>query len=205
MRQLIAMMVLGAVAASMPACSKNWKTTRHDPEEVIDFDWRWSDEDARQVYQGMVDDMLARPWIGIWEGQQDAISRSDPRPVVFVGTVANDTEEYIDTKLVTELIEEEIINSGRVRVVAMPEQRDQLRDERIAGQEFNNPETIKKVANELGADFILTGRISDIKQWTQDRKRVENYYKFTLELQNIETNEKPWIENQQIKKTARRN
>lgn len=198
MRPTVLVVGLMVAAVSLPACSRNWKITRVDPETTIDYDYRFDDEDARAVYQGMIADALSKPWIDQW------MATHNDRPVVIVGTVRNETQDYIDYKMFTKRIEEELINSGRVRVVAERDQRGEIRDERIAGQEFNRPETIKKVAHELGADFMMIGRIADIKERSADGKQLVSYYQINLELIDIESNEKVWIQTEEIKKQARR-
>lgn len=195
--------VLGAACLCIAGCAnasgeRNAQVTRVDPETVIDYDYRFDDEDARQVYRGMVNDALSKPWIDNWVREHGG-----KRPIVLVGNVRNETQDYIDTKLITKRIEEEFINSGRVRIVAERDQRGEVRDERVAGQEFNRPETIKKVANELGADFMLIGRVGDIKERSGDRSAMVNYYQFNLEMVDIESNEKVWIQTQEVKKNVR--
>jgi uncharacterized protein (TIGR02722 family) len=146
----------------------------------------------------MVEDALSKPWLDEW------ISQKGARPTVYVGRIRNDTEEYIDAELFTKRIEEELINSGRVRVVADQGQRAELREERIGQQEFSRPETIKKVANEIGADIALVGKIAQVFQQTNDRRTVSNYFQVSLELIDVETNEKLWIETEPVRKMATR-
>lgn len=180
-------------------CSNNWNVTRVDPEKTADVDYRWQDDDARAAYRALISDALARPWVANFQA-----SHNGNRPVVFVGTVRNETSEYIDTKLVTKRFEEELINSGRVRVVADRDQRGEIRDERQQGQAWNIPETVKKQAMELGADFILLGRVAEVKQESNDRRTIVQYYQINLELIDIQSNEKVWIGTKEIKKVARR-
>lgn len=177
----------------------NYKVTRVDPETVVDVDYRFTDDDARTVYRGMVNDALSKPWIDNWKSEN-----AGKRPIVIVGTVKNETNDYIDTKMFTKRLEEEFINSGNVRVVSERDQRGELRDERLAGQEFNRPETVKKVANELGADFMVLGRVGDVKQTSGSGGTIVSYYQVNLEIVDIESNEKVWIQTEEVKKIARR-
>jgi len=180
-------------------CSKNWKVDRENPEDVADLDYRFDEDDARQITQGMAADALSKPWIDEWMKANDGA-----RPIIVVGNVPNQTEDYIDTNLVTDVLREELLNSGRVRVFAERDLRDQLREERISTQEFSRPEYIRKVANEISADYMMVGRVKDQKERSRDLKKIINYYQFTLELIDIETNEVVWIETQEIEKRAKR-
>jgi uncharacterized protein (TIGR02722 family) len=192
------------ILASLAGCASqggapNYSVQRVDPEQVVDVDYRFTDDDARSVYRGMVNDALSKPWIDNWKSENGG-----KRPIVIIGTVKNETNDYIDTKMFTKRLEEEFINSGRVRVVSERDQRGELRDERLAGQEFNRPETIKKVANELGADFMVLGRVGDLKQTSGNGGVIVNYYQVNLEIVDIESNEKVWIQTEEVKKIARR-
>jgi len=177
----------------------NWNVNRTDPEKTADVDYRWQDDDAREAYRGLIADCLARPWV-----ENHRAEKGGQRPVVFVGTVRNETADYVDTKLVTKRFEEELINSGRVRVVADRDQRGEIRDERQQGQAWNRPDTVKKQAMEQGADYIMLGRVAEVKQESNDRRTIVQYYQINLELIDIESNEKVWIGSKEIKKVARR-
>lgn len=194
------LVIAGTAAAVLGGCyNPNWSVQRTDPNTTVDVDYRWQDDDARQTYQKLIADCLARPWV-----ENFRMAHGGNRPVVFVGTVRNETSDYIDTKLVTKRFEEELINSGRVRVVADRDQRGEIRDERQQGQAWNMPETVKKQAMELGADFIMLGRIGEVKQESNDRKTVVQYYQINLEMIDIQSNEKVWIGSADVKKVAKR-
>jgi len=104
--------------------------------------------------------------------------------------------------LFTRNFEREMLNGGNVRVVSMRDQRGDLRDERLQGQEWNSPETRKLMKNELGADLMLMGDVNDVVERSLDNRQVSKYYQVNLELTNIETNEKVWIGSVEIKKVA---
>lgn len=195
----VAVLVLAGAWGCASGPYGNWGVQRVDPDKNVDVDYRWQDDDARQTYRALIGDCLARPWV---ENFRQA--HGGNRPVVFVGTVRNETADYIDTKLVTKRFEEELINSGRVRVVADRDQRGEIRDERQQGQAWNMPETVKKQAMELGADYIMLGRIGEVKQESNDRRTVVQYYQVNLEMIDIQSNEKVWIGSSDVKKVARR-
>lgn len=187
-----------ALVLTTGACSPNWKVKRIDPEKTVDLDYRFDDEDARQIARGMIEDALGKPWIN------EYMAVNEKRPMVVVGNVKNETEDYINPDLFTDVIQKELLNSGKVRFIAERDLRAELRQERIEDLEFRDPATIKNAAMEKGADYMMLGRIKDVKERSVDQRQVVNFYQVTLELIDIETNEKVWIENQEIKKTAKR-
>jgi hypothetical protein len=57
--------------------------------------------------------------------------------------------------------------------------------------------------NELGADYIVLGRIADDKPRTLDGRGGVAYYQVSLEVIDLESNEKVFIGVQEVKKTWR--
>jgi len=82
----------------------------------------------------------------------------------------------------------------------MRDQRGELRDERLQGQEWNSAETRKIMRNELGADLMLLGDINEVRERSLSGSRITSFYQVNLDLINLETNEKVWIGNHEIKK-----
>jgi hypothetical protein len=95
-------------------------------------------------------------------------------------------------------IERTFINSGEVEVVASPEEREQIRDERADQQEFSSDETMKQWGREHGADYMLMGVINSI----EDREGGEMviFYQVDMTLIDLERNTKVWQGQQKIKK-----
>jgi penicillin-binding protein activator len=195
---LILASTLTATAAILGACSDNWKVKRHDPNTEIDLDYRFNDVDARGTAQALITQVLSHPWIGNWTRDHGG-----KQPIVFVGTVRNDTQDYnVDPELFTNAIVAEFINSGRVRVKSARDARQELRDERL-DTKYNDPATVKAVAKELNADFALTGNVKQIVQRTNDGDKLMNYYQINCEVTDVETAEIVWQGKPvEIKKTA---
>lgn len=190
MKHVFILMLLGLLVAGCGGSST--QVTRIDPETQTDLSGNWNDTDARLVAQEMITDALGRPWL------TDFSSSTGNKPVVTVGTIRNLSSEHIDTETFTSDFERELINSGRVRFVASSGQRDEIRGERFDQQEFASQETMKKIRNETGADFILMGAIKTIVDQLEGNKVV--YYQTDLEMINIESMEKVWIGTKKIKK-----
>lgn len=191
---LMAMSVAGA-ATVLGGCQSTG-IIRVDPEMVTDVNPRFNDTDARQFAQELSDDILSRPWIDNWMRENGG-----KRPIVFLGNIRNDTEEYIETDLFTNQIQRTMINSGRVRVKAEREARAELRDERL-DTKYNDPATIKAVARELNADFALVGQVIQVRQESANRRHWVNFYQANMELINVETAEVVWSGIKEIKKVG---
>ncbi len=173
------------------------EVTRVDPGAVVDVDYRFNDTDARQVWQGMVDQSTFRGWIDRWMAEHNG-----QRPIIIVGPVKNNTQDYINTKLFTRNFEREMLNSGRVRIVGAKDDRGDLRDERLQGQEWNSAATRKVLKNELGADLMLIGDINDVQDRSLNGRTTVKYFQVNLDLTDLETSEKAWIGSVEIKKVS---
>jgi uncharacterized protein (TIGR02722 family) len=193
---LTSLLAIGAVAG---ACSAPYREVRRvDPETVVDVDYRFNDTDARQVWQGMMNDSTFRGWVDRW-----IASHNGQLPIIIIGNIKNNTQDYINTLTFTRNFEREMLNSGRVRVVAAKSDRPDIRDERLQGQEWNSAQTRKQMKNETGADLILLGDINDIQQRSLDGRTVSKYYQVNLDMTDLESNEKAWIGSVEVKKVSR--
>ena len=170
---------------------------RLDDDQVVDLSGRWNDTDARLVSEEMIDDCLRRSWYG------DFMSKKSGKPVVIVGLVKNKSHDHIDSEVFTKDLERSLINSGKIKFVANSEERVEVRDERDAQQQgYTRADTIKKIGQETGADYILIGSIHSIKD--EIKARYVILYQVNLELIDIENNEKVWIGQKSIRKVVKR-
>lgn len=182
---LFAMLLLGS-------CSST-KVDRIDSETVTDLSGYWNDTDVRLVAQTLIEECVNAAAITNYTREEGKL------PVVIVGSFRNQSDEHIDTSILAQKFEAAMINSGKVDFVASAEQREELRDERVQQQEWASLETTSRLANELGADFMLVGSVKTIVD-AIDNKMTRTYY-VTAELIDIESNRKLWMgENSEIKK-----
>jgi len=188
--------VTALALASLVVAGCGKKVRRLDPGTTTDLSGYWNDTDSRQVSEAMIADALSHPWI-----QQHAMEH-DGKPVVIVGTVRNRSMEHIATGTFVRDLERAFVNSGLVRVVANPLEREELRGERSEQQEWASEETRKQLREETGADYMLNGAIEVII----DREGGDQvkFYQVDLFLTGIESNERIWIGQKKIKKEITR-
>jgi penicillin-binding protein activator len=189
----ISIIVLLVAITALAGCQRR-TVTRIDPATGIDLSGRWNDTDSRLVAQEMIYDVLSRPWLARFE------QRHNRRPVLIVADVKNRSHEHIDAETFIRNMERELVNVGSVRIVQGREFRESVREERADQQEFASPETVKRWKRELGADYMITGTINSIVDQYKRQRII--YYQVNLELTDMETNEKVWIGEKQIKKAV---
>ena len=171
------------------------QVTRMDPNTQTDLSGRWNDTDSKQVAEEMISDVLSRPWLVRFT---DANAKA---PVVIIGEVLNKSHEHIPSETFIKDIEREFVNSGKVRVVENDAFREKLREE-VASQQVNaSLDTRKKVASELGADYMMFGTINSVVDQYRNEKAVS--YKVNLELVDLQSTEKVWIGDKEIKKLVK--
>jgi len=192
-------LLTGVLGVTLAGCEKSQRIDRVDPGEVLDYQVKFDEDDAREVADAMIDDALSRPWIDNWLQESGG-----KRPTIIVGDILNNTSDYIDSGIFTVAFERDLLNSGRVAIVASSDERSQIRDERRQGQDWSRPETVKKMAYELGADMMLIGRISENRETHRNKKRLIRYYQVSMELIDLESNQKVWIGIHEIEKRMKK-
>jgi uncharacterized protein (TIGR02722 family) len=192
MARVLTILLVGS--ALLSGCGK--KVRRIDPESTTDLSGYWNDTDSRIVADDMISDCLSHPWI-----QQHALEHQ-AKPVVIVGSVGNRSMEHIATGTFIRDLERAYVNSGNVRVVANPLEREELRDEREQQQDWATEETRKRLRAETGADYMLNGVIDVIID--KEGGTEVKFYQVDLYLTNIQSNERVWIGQSKIKKEISR-
>jgi len=109
--------------------------------------------------------------------------------------------EHIDADNYIKKLEAAIFNANIATLVESDEFRDKLRVERAQQQEFADPKTVKQWGMETGADLMLFGEMTSETD-VYNKERVVNYIT-TLFLTDMETNQRVWYGQQEIKKHIR--
>lgn len=177
-------------------CGPSREVSRISADQQTDLSGKWNDTDSRLVAEQMVSSLISRPWLS------EYVSANSKKPTVIVGTIRNLSSEHIQTDIFVKDIERELVNSGKVTFVASKQEREEVRDERLDQQVQATEESAKKLAAELGADFMLKGSIKD--QVDRVDGTETKFYQVDMELINVETNEKAWIDTKKIKKLVKR-
>ena len=193
MKNVLKLSILFVLLASlMISCQSAVSVNRLSSDADIDLSGSWNDTDIRLVAEALVKDSLHSSWIS------DFRMHKGKNPVVIVGSFLNRSSEHIDTSIIAKRYEMELINTGKVDMVADVEFRATVRDEREEQQYFASESTAKALGKEIGADYLLQGSV----RTNLDRSggtSVRTYY-VSAELIDIETNKKVWVGEETIKK-----
>ena len=190
-------LVAAAVFVGISGCGPTMRVSRVAVDETIDLSGDWNDSDSRMVSSELINSMLQAAWIENFLVSEQGSSQR--KPVVVVGRVYNNTDEHINPGTFLGDIELALVNSGRVKVVTNATFRNELSKEmRYQQGGAVDPDTASRIGKQIGANFILFGTISKVRDRWQGREVV--LYKVKLDLNNITTAEKAWIGMKDIKK-----
>jgi len=191
MLQRIAVVLTLIALTALVGCGGK-TVTRVDTGEEIDLSGNWNDVDSQKVAGELVEQITAAAWV------ENHIEQTGKRPAVIVGSIRNKTVEHIPMKTLTADLERAFINSGRVSVVASPEEREQVRQERAEQQDHASQETMAQWGREHGADYMLLGELNTII----DREGSDEvkFYQTDTYLVDLESNIKVWAGQTKTKK-----
>ena len=165
---------------------------RLQTSQVEDLSGAWNDTVSQQVSEEMIGDVLSAPWLANYDRDHGS------PPAVSVGEIRNLSHEHISTETFVADIERNVINSGKLEIVASREQLQDIRGER-KDQDINaSDQTRKAMGQEQGADFMLKGAINtiiDASGSTQVR-----YYQVDLSMISLADNAVVWVGGKKIKK-----
>lgn len=149
---------------------------------------QWSETDMQKVVKDLVASLVEAP----------AISQAKKPPIVMVTNLQNKTDEHIDTQSIMDMVSVELQRGGRVAFVDKEARDDVSKEYEYQNSGMVSGETKKGPGGQIGADYIINGRLDSIVQEVGKQKTV--YYKVTLNLTNLKTNVKSWSDYKQLRK-----
>jgi uncharacterized protein (TIGR02722 family) len=194
-KRVAAAMTLAVLTVMVAGCYK--QVSRIDPSSVTDLSGRWNDTDSRLVANELITQSLGAPWVA-----RHTTRSGGEAPAVIVGTFRNRTMEHIPVNTFIADLERAFINSGAVTMVASPQEREEIREERTDQQENARAGSRARMAYELGAEYMLQGDVTAIED-EEGREKVI-YYQIDATLTDLESNVRVWAGQHQIKKYIER-
>jgi hypothetical protein len=174
-------------------CAGGQHVRYQDPGKVETLNAEWGSTDLQSTADRMVGSLIRHPVIA-----------TGNRPVIQVSTVKNKTTEHIDTKSVTDKIRTALIKTGMVRMTAVSDANREILEnlDYQSGSGVVSKKTAKSVGKQIGADYLLYGEIDSIVK--SEGRSQDVYYKFTLNLVDVETGIIEWSDEKEIRKEAER-
>jgi uncharacterized protein (TIGR02722 family) len=185
----LALLPLLAALALAAGCATP-KTRYGDARGVETVTNQFGSTDLQMIAESMTRSMLNAPVVA-----------AGNLPIVTVQEVKNKTSEYIDTRAISDSIRAELQKSGRVRfavdAAAMEQQIEELKRQQ---SDYYDPKKSAEIGKMVGAAYRLEGNITSIVKEAKDVKDV--YYKFNLQLWNVQNGLLDWTDEKEIRKTT---
>jgi penicillin-binding protein activator len=185
----LAIVFATCVVIAIAGCAKD-KVRYGDARGLETVTNEFGSTDLQMIAESMTRSMLNAPVVA-----------GGNLPIVTVQDVKNKTSEYIDTRAITDSIRAELQKSGRVRfAVDAAEMKQQIDELQRQQTEFYESGKAAQVGKMVGAAFRLEGNIVSIVKQAKDVKDV--YYKFNLQLWNVQNGLLEWTDEKEIRKTT---
>lgn len=149
---------------------------------------KWSESDMQNAVKHLVESAL----------KHRSIIGSERPPVVMITRLQNKTSEHIDTQNIMDMVRVELMKSGQVSFIDKAARKDLQKEYEYQASGVVSSSSQKRSGNQIGADYIINGRLDSIVQQTGKHKTV--YYKITLNLTNLSTSQIIWSDYKQIRK-----
>ncbi|MEN0059210.1 MAG: penicillin-binding protein activator LpoB, partial [Bdellovibrio sp.] len=114
----------------------------------------------------------------------------------------NKTSEHIDTQSIMDMVRVELMKSGKVGFIDKEARQDISDEYNYQNSGMVAEDSKKGPGGQVGADFIINGRLDSIVQEVGKDKSV--YYKLTLNMTNLKTSMITWSDQKQIRKTFKK-
>lgn len=153
---------------------------------------QWSETDMQKAVQDLVASLM----------NSAAIAQAKKMPIVMVSNLQNKTSEHIDTQSIMDMVRVELMKSGKVGFIDKEARQDIADEYNYQNSGMVSQDTKKGPGGQVGADFMINGRLDSIVQEVGKDKSV--YYKLTLNLTNIKSSMITWSDQKQIRKTFKK-
>ena len=186
----ITCLIISSIAIFLVNCGPKAfvKGDYQDAEKENLLNDQWSETDMQNSVKSMVQSMITHP----------VIAAAKKPPIVMVTLLQNKTSEHIDTQSIMDMVRVELMKTGKVGFIDKEARQDISDEYNYQNSGMVENETKKGPGGQVGADFIVNGRLDSIVQEVGKEKTV--YYKMTLNLTNLKSSVINWTDHKQIRK-----
>ena len=153
---------------------------------------RWSETDMQNVVQALTKSLVQHPVIG----------KTKRPPVLLITRLQNKTSEHIDTQSIMDMLRVHLMKTGKVTFIDKAAREDISEEYAYQSSGLVSKGTRKGPGGQIGADFLINGRLDSITQSVGSKKTV--FYKVTLNLTNLKTSAIVWSDHKQMRKAFRK-
>ncbi|AEI35749.1 MULTISPECIES: penicillin-binding protein activator LpoB [Francisella] len=193
MKKKLLFVTLSASLILLGSCSKT-TVAYEDPNGVDTTSINFSSTDLQAITNKMTEDML----------NSRAVKRitAMDTPTLFFSNIRNETREHINTTMLSNTVQTQIIKSGLFQVTDMSQiknVREQLGYQANSG--MVDQTTATKIGQHIGARYMVYGSIQDIDNTNVDGDKRSKFFLATLKMMDLKTGLVVWQDDKQIRKS----
>ncbi|MEY8716351.1 penicillin-binding protein activator LpoB [Francisella philomiragia] len=193
MKKKLLYVTLSASLILLGSCSKT-TVAYEDPNGVDTTSINFSSTDLQAITNKMTEDML----------NSRAVKRitAMDTPTLFFSNIRNETREHINTTMLSNTVQTQIIKSGLFQVTDMSQiknVREQLGYQANSG--MVDQSTATKIGQHIGARYMVYGSIQDIDNTNVDGDKRSKFFLATLKMMDLKTGLVVWQDDKQIRKS----
>ncbi|HPW45898.1 MAG TPA: penicillin-binding protein activator LpoB [bacterium] len=163
-----------------------------NPEEVKLLSDKFVEADLQMIADTLTNSLLS----------SDLVAEQSKKPSIIISLFTNGTDEHIDILSLTNNIRTDLMKSKQFRFLNERLRKKMAEEYEYQASGYVDPETAKMKGKQIGADWLISGHISSIRQPVGKDEIV--YYKTTLEVTDLETSEILWADEVELKKAFKR-
>lgn len=127
-------------------------------------------------------------------------------PIMIIYGVQPRTETFVDTQALTDRIRTSLIQNSKIQFVNEARRQELMKEQGFQAANATE-ETRTAVGKQLGARYMLTGALIEMKKQTGKQARVSKselvYYQLTLDITDLETGIIAWSTTKEFAREAR--
>ena len=155
-------------------CSPTYVSDAEDPSlDSYTMSLRFDRKDLDRLYDDNIKELLGSGIAKQWE-RQSAMGKA---PVVAVLPMRNETSEHIQTDALLSKFETDLINKSPADVIDYRNQPNNMAEVRRQMDANYDPSRVAAFGRQLGAQYIVTGKVYDVAERVANEKRVQ-YFMF---------------------------
>lgn len=195
MKRIFAATIAFALALTLTSCAQKKVYTKGkyvEPERVDLLSDKFVEADLQTIADQLSESLL----------NSDLVLTQKRKPAIIISIFTNATDEHIDILSLTNKIRTKLLKTKRFRFLNERLRKALAQEYEYQLSGYVSPETAKMKGKQIGADWLISGHITSIKQ-PVGRKEIV-YYKTTLEVTDLETSEILWADEIELKKEFKR-
>ncbi|MCX5774030.1 MAG: penicillin-binding protein activator LpoB [Fusobacteria bacterium] len=198
MKNWIKIAILGmgvSLVVILGGCTSASSVNYTDPTAVDTLSTNFSSTDLQTITSGMVNSLSTSPLIA------NAYKQNGGALIIYVDSIQNNTDQHIDTSMISNAITSQILNTGLFQLVdmnAMSAAKKQLDFQAYSGM-VDQAKAIQ-LGTMTGAQYMMYGNVGNITQQNTSQQSV--FYQITLSLLDLKSGFIVWQNTQQIRKIA---